>query len=171
MNYKLIKSWRKTLAISVKSGEIIVKAPYLTPKITIESFLAKNKAWIEKSLEKQKNIKKLSADEIKGLKKKAKQFIPARVEEFARKFWKTYNTIKITSAQSRWWSCTSQKNLNFSYRLMACPDHVIDYVIIHELAHLKEMNHSRKFWSHVAEMKPDYKNDEKWLKENGWIIW
>lgn len=50
---------------------------------------------------------------------------------------------------------------------MACPEQVIDYVIIHELAHLKEMNHSKNFWQHVAEMKPDYKDDEFWLKQNG----
>ncbi len=171
MKYKVIKSWRKTLSLTVKYGEIIVKAPYLTPKTTIENFLYKNKSWINKRLENQKDIKKLSDSEIVKLKKKAREYIPGRVAEIADRFWKKYNQIKITSAQTRWGSCTSQKNLNFSYRLMACPYHVIDYVIIHELAHLKEMNHSNKFWSHVAEMKPDYKQDELWLKQKGGTIW
>lgn len=171
MKYSVIKSWRKTLSLTVKHGEIIVRAPYLTSKQTIENFLKKNKSWIDKRMIYQKNVKKLSESEIGDLKKQAKQYIPNRVEEIAKKFWKTYNKVKITSAQTRWGSCTSQKNLNFSYRLMACPNHVIDYVIIHELAHLKEMNHSHRFWSHVAEMKPDYKKDELWLKQNGWIIW
>lgn len=171
MKYKVIKSWRKTLTLSVKYWEIIVKAPYLTPKVTIEKFLIKNNSWIEKRLDAQKDIKKLSDTETIDLKKKARSYIPDRVAEMANKFWKKYNKVKITSAQTRWWSCTSQKNLNFSYRLMACPDSVIDYVIIHELAHLKEMNHSRKFWLHVAEMKIDYKQDELWLKQNWGAIW
>ena len=171
MEYTLIKSWRKTLSITVKHSEIIVRAPYLTSRSTLERFLFKNQAWIDKKLATQRDTQPLSMHQIQDLKNKAKTYIPKRVDEIARKFWKTYNRIKITSASTRWGSCTSKKNLNFSYRLMACPKHVIDYVIIHELAHLKEMNHSYKFWKHVSEMKPDYKNDELWLKANWASIW
>lgn len=170
MEYRVIKSWRKTMTLWIRSGKVIVKAPYLTPKTIIEAFVTKNRSWIEKRLEQQKNKPSLSSQDIQTLKKLAKDVIPNRVEQIAKKFWKTYNVVKITSAQTRWWSCTSQKNLNFSYRLMACPESVIDYVIIHELAHLKEMNHSQRFWKHVSEMKPDYKDDELWLKQNSGSI-
>ncbi len=106
-------------------------------------------------------------DEIIKLKQKAKIYIPERVEYFAKKFDKKYNKIKITSAKTRWGSCTSQKNLNFSYRLIQAEREAIDYVIIHELAHLKYMNHSKKFWNHVEEMMSDYKQWDNWLKKEG----
>ena len=86
MKYKVIKSWRKTLSLTVKYGEVIVKAPYLTPKVTIENFLHKNKIWIDKRLTIQKDVKKLSDSEILNLKKQARLYIPARVEEVAVKF-------------------------------------------------------------------------------------
>jgi predicted metal-dependent hydrolase len=86
VKYKVIKSWRKTLSLTVKYGEIIVKAPYLTSQITIENFLHKNRAWIDKRLSSQKDIMKLSDDEILNLKIRAKKHIPERVQEIANKF-------------------------------------------------------------------------------------
>lgn len=77
------------------------------------------------------------------------------------------NAIRLKRNQSNWGSCSSNRNLNFSTRLLFAPSDVIDYVIIHELAHLKEMNHSAKFWNIVANVMPDYKSKERWLKENG----
>ena len=75
--------------------------------------------------------------------------------------------MKITSAKTRWGSCTSKRNLNFTYRLILAPQKVIDYVIVHELCHLRQMNHSKKFWDEVATIMPDYKVQEHWLKEHG----
>jgi len=112
-----------------------------------------------------------SDTEILELKQKAKKYIPERVEYFAKKFDKKYNKIKITSAKTRWGSCTSQKNLNFSYRLIQADSKAIDYVIVHELAHLKYMNHSKQFWNHVEEMMSDYKQWDKWLKREGRKLW
>lgn len=77
------------------------------------------------------------------------------------------NAIRLKRNQSNWGSCSSNRNLNFSTRLLFAPSDVIDYVIVHELAHLKEMNHSPKFWNIVAGVMPDYKEKERWLKENG----
>lgn len=77
------------------------------------------------------------------------------------------NSIRLKRNQSNWGSCSSNRNLNFSTRLLFAPSDVIDYVIVHELAHLKEMNHSSKFWNIVANVMPDYKEKERWLKENG----
>ena len=75
--------------------------------------------------------------------------------------------MKINSARRRWGSCTSKKNLNFTFRLVLTPPEIIDYVICHELAHLKEMNHSSAFWKEVEKMDIDYKKHDRWLKENG----
>jgi predicted metal-dependent hydrolase len=101
----------------------------------------------------------------------AKKHIEKRAIEIAQINNLKFNTLKITSAKTRWGSCTSKQNVNFSYRLILAPMKTIDYVIIHELAHLKEMNHSKKFWLLVDNMSKslypwDYKNYKKWLGEN-----
>ena len=82
-------------------------------------------------------------------------------------FQEEINTIRFKNNQSNWGSCSSKKNLNFSTRLLFAPQEAIDYVIVHELAHLKELNHSPKFWKIVADVMPNYKEQEAWLKANG----
>ncbi len=105
-------------------------------------------------------------------KKEARKYIVPRLKEIAEKNNLKYNIVKITSAKTRWWSCTNKKNLNFTYRLVMAPTRSIDYVLIHELAHLKYMDHSAKFWDYVQELSSSmypwsYKINEQWLKQNG----
>lgn len=97
---------------------------------------------------------------------KAKLFIPQRVHQLADKYGFVFNSVKVKRLRSRWGSCSSKKNLSFSYRLMQFDFNVIDYVIIHELCHLKEMNHSKAFWSLVRSVLPDYQNYKKTLSSN-----
>ena len=97
---------------------------------------------------------------------KAKRFISERVKQIADFNNISFNSIKLTSAKRRWASCTSRRNLNFSWRMIMLPPEVLDYIIVHELAHLNELNHSRKFWLEVEQMMPDYKIYKKWLKNN-----
>jgi predicted metal-dependent hydrolase len=167
---KIIRSWRKSISLQIKNGELVVKAPFLMFNSTIENFIKKHQGWIDKKLKLYKNNikykKSLNKIEIEKLKIKAKQYIPNRVSEIASKYNKKYNKIKITSAKTRWGSCSSNKNLNFSYRLMLTPKDIIDYVIIHELSHLKHMNHSKDFYLELESMMSDYKQKEKWLKQN-----
>ncbi len=104
-------------------------------------------------------------------KNEARKYIEKRIKFIAAKYNLEFNKLKITSAKTRWWSCTSQKNINFSYRLIMAPIKTIDYVIIHELAHLTEMNHSKKFWDLVEKMMKwlypwDYKIYQNWLKQH-----
>ena len=80
--------------------------------------------------------------------------------------WK-YKTINITSAQGRWGSCSSSGSINFSWKLIMAPFDVVEYVVVHELAHITEKNHSARFWNKVKSILPNYKTQEKWLKENG----
>ncbi|GIM45096.1 hypothetical protein DNHGIG_06450 [Collibacillus ludicampi] len=97
----------------------------------------------------------------------AKRVITERVYELAVREGLTFNRIFIKGQKTRWGSCSTLGNLNFNWRLMMCPPEVIDYIIIHELCHLNEMNHSQRFWNLVALRCPNYKECELWLKQNG----
>jgi predicted metal-dependent hydrolase len=107
---------------------------------------------------------------VKWYKKAARQTIQEKLDFFSKETGLTYNSIKINSAKSRWGSCSSKKNLNFSYRLILTPEFVINYVILHELAHTVEMNHSRRFWEIVESIYPDYIKAENWLKSNSYSL-
>lgn len=100
-------------------------------------------------------------------KRQARFVFETRVSQYAQRFGLTYTTVKISSARTRWGSCSSKGTLSFTWRLVMAPIPVIDYVIIHELAHLIERNHSDRFWKNVERMYPDYKIQEKWLKQYG----
>jgi predicted metal-dependent hydrolase len=97
----------------------------------------------------------------------AKDYIVPRVAELAKQHGFQYDRVTIKGQLTRWGSCSSQRNLNFNWRLMFAPPAAVDYVIIHELCHLKELNHSRRFWSLVGRYCPDYKRWVKWFKANG----
>lgn len=167
VNYKVIFSKRKTIELQVKKSlEIIVRAPYGVTHDDIHSFVIKHKSWIEKSIDKFKdcennrysnNIDKMTEEEHLLLRQQAVDILPQKVEHFSNVM-KLYPTgLKITSAKTRWGSCNSKNSLCFSYRLMAMPERFIDYVVVHELAHIKEKNHSKKFYDIVKLYVPDYK--------------
>jgi len=99
--------------------------------------------------------------------KQARNVLTERVEFFARKHGFKIGKIRVSSARTRWGSCSSKDTLSFTWRLVMAPLEVIDYVVVHELCHLKEMNHSKAFWTRVERILPDYKVHRKWLKENG----
>lgn len=96
--------------------------------------------------------------------------IRERALYYANKYDFTVNKIKLSSARKRWGSCSSQANVNFSWRLIMAPLFVIDYVIVHELVHLKHMDHSSRFWNRVSEIFPNYLEAKKWLIENGQLL-
>jgi len=97
----------------------------------------------------------------------ARQVISERASHFAQLHGFNYNAIRISGAKTRWGSCSSKGNLSFTWRLVMAPLDVIDYVVLHELAHLREPNHSPKFWKLVAAMMPNYTVYRRWLKQNG----
>lgn len=156
---------RKSIALQVKNSQIIVKAPFFVTKNYIYQFIDKHKNWVENKLSQQQKTL-IDTNKLEEYKRQARNYIPKRVEEIAKKHWYEYNNVRITSAKTRWWSCTSQRNLNFSFRLILTPPEIIDYVICHELAHLREMNHSRQFWLEVSKMDIEYKAHDAWLKKN-----
>lgn len=175
MKVTVIRSNRKTVAIQVNSDlSVTVRAPRSASEKDIEEILKKKEAWISKHIEKIKKTKerfeaepteKLTREKVVALAEEALKVIPARVEYFARVIGVTYGKITIRNQKTRWGSCSSKGNLNFNCLLMLAPPEVLDYVVVHELCHRKQMNHSKAFWSEVEKVLPDYKEARKWLKE------
>lgn len=174
MEYTIIRSNRKTLALQIKDTEIIVRAPLRTSLKTIEQFVRDHETWIEKHLAKARDYisaaeetPKLTEAEIRELAEKAVKVIPERVRYYAPLIGVTYGRITIRNQRTRWGSCSSKGNLNFNCLLMLSPPEVIDSVVVHELCHRKEMNHSEKFYQEVLRVYPEYHKWNGWLKKHG----
>ncbi len=99
--------------------------------------------------------------------KQAEILIKKRADELCHRMGVTYSRLTVRAAKTRWGSCSRKGNLNFNWKLIMMPEPVVDYVIIHELAHLKEMNHSKNFWNLVAQHCPRWREHRKWLKDHG----
>lgn len=177
METSIIRSNRRTISIEVTPDcEVIVRAPRRASYKDIERILKEKESWINKTVEKLKKrqeeydallIEPLTEEELKRLAKRALEVIPKRVEYYAEIIGVTYGRITIRSQKSRWGSCSSKGNLNFNCLLMLTPDEVIDYVVVHELCHRKQMNHSKAFWLEVSKVLPDYKKSVRYLKDEG----
>ena len=167
---EVIRSDRKTFALQIREGKVILRAPRRATKQQIDALLEKHSDWIEKNLKAQSAadaLPPLTAEDIRVLGEKACAVIPARVAFFARQIGVTYGRITIRNQRSKWGSCTAKGNLNFNCLLMLAPPQVLDSVIVHELCHRKEMNHSPAFYREVRRVMPDYDTWNGWLKENG----
>ena len=168
---QVIRCRRKSIGIRVTDGgEVIVRAPLRTPDAEIRRVLESKRAWIEKTLEKvnsRAQAPELTAGEIEDLADRALKEIPPRVKMWAGRIGVTCGRITIRNQKTRWGSCSAKGNLNFNCVLMLCPEAVLDYVIVHELCHRKELNHSPRFWAAVESVLPDYKDRRKWLKDHG----
>ena len=130
---------------------------------------------LEEIAEKKKHIKpkaseNLTFEQIRELADKACVTIPARVEYFAKIIGVTYGRITIRNQKTRWGSCSSKGNLNFNWKLVLMPQALLDYVVVHELAHRKEMNHSARFWAIVEQELPDYQKRRNELKKLGQFL-
>ena len=177
MEFEVIRSNRKSMAVEIKLNKLIIRAPMQATNEDINAFMLQNKAWIEKHLTKAMAqqqaaaaVKKLTTDEIRKLADKALEVIPERVKHYAPLVGVTYGRITIRNQRSKWGSCSSKGNLNFNCLLMLAPPEVIDSVVVHELCHRKEMNHSDRFYAEVLRVFPDYHKWDKWLKDNGTIL-
>ena len=174
---QIIRSKRKTMAIQIRDGALIVRAPLRTGTIQIQQFLEKNRSWIDRHLEKARAAQRnavqeglLSEGDMKRLAEEALQVIPQRVAYYADRMGVTYGRITIRNQRTRWGSCSAKGNLNFNCLLMLAPPEVLDAVVVHELAHRKEMNHSDRFYAVIREVYPDYPKWNRWLKENGSVL-
>ena len=176
--YTIIKSLRKSCSITVeRDGTVTIHAPFFMSEKKINKIIEERKEWIEKAqkkianrAEKLSSLTPITSSEIDSLKATAKPIIEKKVRFFADKTGVEYGKITIRNQKTRYGSCTATGNLNFNCLIMLMPEEIIDYVIVHELCHIKEMNHSHRFWKAVEDILPDYKERRKWLKLNGNIF-
>ncbi|MBQ7962492.1 MAG: M48 family metallopeptidase [Clostridia bacterium] len=171
MEYEVIRSKRTTLSIEVNiDGRITVKAPLLCSDKEIEAFVTDHSEWIQKALVKSQKRREKKAefiipqDKENYYRQKAKEYLPVRTAYWSDIMGLTPAYVHITGAKKRFGSCNGKNGICFSFRLMPYPEKVIDYVIIHELAHIKHKNHSADFYAFIAEFMPDYRIYEKILK-------
>lgn len=172
MKITVIRSNRKTVSISVKEDcSVVVKASLFITQKQIEKILEDKKKWIAERILKMKefsnDVSTLTIEEIRALSEQALKVIPKRVEFYAKLLGVTYNHITIRCQKTKWGSCSSKGNLNFNCLLMLTPPEVIDSIVVHELSHLKYMNHSKEFYEEVLRIYPDYHKWSKWIKDNG----
>ena len=170
LTYKVIRSDRKTIAIQIKpDGTVIVRCPKRMAMAEVRQFVESKSAWIEKHLAKcsSQHQEKFAEHELKALREEARVLVTQSVQHYAPLVGVSYNKITIRTQHTRWGSCSSKGNLNFNCLLALVPREVLDYVVVHELCHRKEMNHSDRFWNEVARIIPDYKSRKQWLKDHG----
>ena len=173
----LIRSRRKSLAIEITPElQVVVRAPARMPVREINAFVQEKDDWIrahlqqmaeKKRLREQYREQALSKEELQELATQAMKLIPQKVHYYAQIIGVTYGRITIRNQRTRWGSCSGKGNLNFNCLLLLMPEEVLDYVVVHELCHRKEMNHSARFWEEVEKILPDYRQRGKWLKDNG----
>ena len=174
----VIRSARKTVALQIRvDGSVILRAPRRMKRADLDNFLSSKKTWIEthrkRILAQQQAaeaVPKLSAEDILALKDEAMRVIPERVRHYAPLVGVSYGRVTIRRQRSRWGSCSSKGNLNFNCLLMLTPPEVLDSVVVHELCHRREMNHSERFYAEVLRVFPEYWRWNKWLKENGKML-
>lgn len=170
MEFKWIRSDRKTISLEVKQGEIWVRSPKDVSAREIEEFLQSHRRWIEKRLSAQQalsGLQPLSTEEMQKLMEEAREVIPGRVAYYAAILGVDHGRITIRCQKTRWGSCSAAGNLNFNCLLMLAPPEVLDSVVVHELCHRKQMNHSPWFYREVLQVYPQYHIHHNWLKTNG----
>lgn len=174
-NVEVRRSKRKSAAIKITADmQIVVFVPLYVSDNEIERLVISKSKWIDEhmlkvqsTIDERSKLEKIRFEQVKELADQAVEYIPKRVKYYAEKENFVYNKITIKNLVSRWGSCSTKGNLNFNCLLMLTPDYVIDYIVVHELCHLREMNHSEKFWAEVEKIMPDYQRAELWLKQNG----
>ncbi len=177
VEYKIIRSSRKTMALDVRPEGVIVRVPLNASRQAIEAFLQKEADWLrektslaERRRRETEAAGKLTEADIRALGEQALRVIPQRVRFYAEKIGVTYGRITIRNQRTKWGCCMQNGNLTFNCLLMLAPPEVLDSVVVHELCHRKEMNHSSAFYAEVLRVFPDYYKWNDWLRQNGGIL-
>ena len=172
---RVIRSRRRTLSLEITPrGEVLVRAPLRTSESVIRSFVEGKQGWIETHLALMRERmaaadaqERFTEAERNSLRERARPVFEARVDHFASLLGMSRGKITIRTQRSRWGSCSAQGNLSFNALLLLTPPEVLDYVVVHELCHRREMNHSPRFWAEVERLVPDWKAQRLWLRTNG----
>ena len=169
-DYTLIRAKRRTMSLQLdRDGRAVVRAPYGVKKEFIDRFVAEHEGWLARAREKQQNRRlahpEPTDEERKALIARAKEYLPMRVDYWSGIMGLTPTGLKITSARTRFGSCSGKNSLCFSWRLMQYPPEAIDYVVVHELAHIRHHDHSPAFYALNERYMPDWRERMKLLKE------
>lgn len=170
-DYELIRSSRRTLGLEITADlRVVVRAPYLCSKREIERFVASHEGWIARHLVTQRErveraaVRQVTPEEEARLRALAAEIIPQRVAYYSAQMGLVPTGVRITGASKRFGSCSSKNSLCFSWRLMQYPPEAIDYVVVHELAHIRHHNHSAAFHALVAKYLPDHRERRALLR-------
>ena len=172
---RIVRSRRKTLALQVlPTGEIVARAPLRLPERDIHAFAEQHAAWLEAAVARARAGSRaaqqagiLSEAELQRLRTAARADLTERVTRLAARMGVDFAGITIRAQRTRWGSCSSRGNLNFNWKLILAPPEALTYVVIHELCHLKDFNHSPRFWAEVRARMPEYEAWKKWLHTHG----
>lgn len=176
---QVVYSKRRSMGLEIKrDGSVYARIPNGISGQYVMDFIKERQDWIVQKwfliMERRKKEEERPQrdyeknPELESLyRARARRQLEARASYFAEQMGVTYNRILVRAARTRWGSCSAQGNLNFHWKLILMPPEILDYVVVHELAHRKEMNHSARFWAEVEKVLPDYASRRKWLKDNG----
>ncbi len=173
MEVQVIRSARKSFALELRPKGLLARVPLRATREQIGDFISKHQGWIDKVVARQQARRQegettpLAQWELRALAEKAAAYIPQRVALYAAQVGVTYGRVTVRSQRTRWGSCSAKGNLSFNCLLMLAPAEVIDSVVVHELCHRKEMNHSPRFYAEVLRVFPEYRRWYGWLKEHG----
>lgn len=172
----ILRSSRKTAAIQIANEHtVIVRVPQRMPQAAIYGFIDLHRGWIDSHLAAARERAEaaqptLTPEQVQTLARQAGKCLAQKAAYFAPLVGVDYGRITVRCQRTRWGSCSALGNLNFNCLLMLCPEPVIDYVVVHELCHRLELNHSPRFWAQVAWVLPDYEAPRRWLRENGRLL-
>jgi len=168
---RIIRSARKTISLQISpEGEVIVRCPKRISKTVVQEIIKSREKWIFSHLQKLQErpiFPPLTDAELAQLRREAMEDLQIRTTDFASRMGVRYERITIRCQRTRWGSCSGKGNINYNCLLMLAPPFVRDYVVVHELCHRRELNHSAAFWHLVEASLPDYRKGKAWLKENG----
>jgi len=169
ITYRIVRSDRKTLGLEItRDMEVLVRAPRRVSEIQIDRFVESHRQWILRKLEARRARvtihSALTEEQVIDLALQAEAVIPGRVAYFAEVMGLWPTSVRISNTRSRFGSCSQKDKLAFSCRLMLYPSEAVDYVVVHELAHIRHKNHGPDFWKTVAEVLPDYKQRIRLLR-------
>ena len=172
---EVIRSRRRTLSLELcEDGRLLLRAPLRCPERELRAFVEQHRGWIERKLAEQEARRRereavppLREEELAALQKRGRQVFAERTAHFAPLVGVRCGRISVRRQRSKWGSCSGKGNLNFNCLLLLAPAEVLDYVVVHELCHRLEMNHSPRFWAQVERVLPDYRSARQWLRRNG----
>ena len=169
MEYGVVYSTRKTLALEItRDLRVLVRAPKDTKQVVISAFVEAHASWLDKNMaymqDRLQRHPEPTPEEADAYRVQANVLLPGRIAHYSQLMGLSPTGLTITSAKTRFGSCSGKNRLSFSWRLMAYPEEAIDYVVVHELAHIRHKNHGPQFYALVANFLPDWKTRRALLR-------